>query len=157
MGSKKENIAEKVYAIVSDAIDNAGYDIWDIDYHKEGSEMDLEIIIENKIRDNKIGLEDCEKISRLISPILDKDDPIPESYCLEISSAGIERELKKESHFEFCMGWDISVSLFMQIAGSKKAEGKLLGYNKGDITILTESGEIIIEKGKYSKVVATQE
>ena len=84
-----------------------------------------------------ITIEDCEKVHRAIDPLLDEADPIEEAYHLEISSPGIERELKNEMQISACVDWDVEVRLYAPMDGAKSFRGVLLG--------LTEENEIAIE------------
>ena len=74
---------------------------------------------------------------RAIDPLLDEADPIEEAYHLEISSPGIERELKNDMHIEACEGWDVELRLYAPIDGAKVYHGVLLG--------LTDEGDVAIE------------
>ena len=86
-------------------------------------------------KDGGVGIDDCERISRRLDPILDEADPIPDSYVFEVGSAGAERELKRPSDFEKFMGSEVEVKLYQPYEGKKSLVGKLEAYENGDITI----------------------
>ena len=86
-------------------------------------------------KDGGVGIDDCERISRRLDPILDEADPIPDSYVFEVGSAGAKRELKRPSDFEKFMGSEVEVKLYQPYEGKKSLVGKLEGYENGDITI----------------------
>lgn len=81
---------------IKQIVENSGYNLFDIELLKENDTKILRISIYSK---NGITHQDCQKISELISPLLDVYDPISEEYFLEVSSPGLERVLKKPQHF----------------------------------------------------------
>ena len=79
---------------------------------------------------------------RAIDPLLDEADPIDEAYHLEISSPGIERDLKNEMQINACEGWGVEVRLYAPINGSKSYLGELVGLDEeNNVVITTASGE----------------
>ena len=103
-----KGVASTVKALAETIGDELGYFIWDVEYVKEGARRILRITIDNE---EGITIEDCEKFHRAIDPVLDEADPIVEAYYLEVSSPGIERELKNEMHIAACEGWQVEVKL----------------------------------------------
>ena len=123
MEKQKKNIAGVVRDLLEPIADELGYMLWDVEYVKEGAEMVLRITIDNE---EGIDIEDCEKMHRTIDPVLDEADPIEEQYYLEVSSPGLERELKNEYHRYACEGWNVEVRLYAPLNGSKMFRGVLL-------------------------------
>ena len=83
-----------------------------------------------------INIDDCEAFHRTIDPMLDEADPIDQSYYLEVSSPGIERELKYDFHFDACLGERVEVRLFAPDPnGQKTICGTLEGYDADSITV----------------------
>ena len=115
-------IAERVREIITPTADELGYYLWDVEYVKEGADYILRVTIDN---DEGITIDDCERMTRAIDPILDEHDPIPDSYLLEVSSPGIERELTRDDHFDLCIGEKVEVRLFAPVDGSKVFVGIL--------------------------------
>ena len=109
--AEKKNIAAKVEELIRESVEAAGYLLWDVDYYKEGADYNLLVTIENPDRATPVGLEDCEKVTRLIDPILDEADPIPQAYYLEVSSAGLERTLSRPQHLAFYKGFPVTAKL----------------------------------------------
>ena len=142
-------IEESVRPIASAAADELGYELYDVEYKKEGSEWYLRIFID---KPENMGVEDCEKYSRYISPLLDENDPIADNYILEISSPGMFRKLKTPEHFEKYMGSEVEVKLYKSENGRKKVNGVLSGYNEGRVTVLENGEEITLEKESYMYV-----
>ena len=146
---EKKSIAETVRALAEPVAAELGLEIWDVEYVKEGADMYLRIIID---KDEGIDIEDCERMSRAIDPLLDEADPIEESYRLEVSSPGIERDLTRPEHFEKCMGEKVEVRLFAPLEGRKQIVGILSAYDGNEITIDENGENVILPKKSVSKV-----
>ena len=134
MAKASNGIAQKVRELAEPLADGLGIWVWDVEYVKEGARRVLRITVDSE---NGITIDDCEKLHRAIDPLLDEADLIEEQYYLEVSSPGIERELKTDIHIEACEGWDVEVRLYAPRDGSKLFRGVLLP--------LGENGEIRIE------------
>ena len=153
MAEKKvKNIAELVATLVKDAVEDCGCSLWDVEFVKEGPVRTLTIYID---KPEGISLTDCETVNWAVDPIIDEADPIAESYNLEISSAGIERELKKKEHFEFFYGSECIFKFYKLYNGSKQLCAKLVSYDDETDTIVAEKedGEIItLEKKECASI-----
>ncbi len=125
-------ISEKVSELARPVIEEEGCRLWDVEYVREAGDWYLRIYID---KEGGVGIEDCEKISRRLDPMLDEADPIPDSYIFEVGSAGAERELKRPSDFEQFMGSEVEVKLYKAVNGSKAFVGSLVSYNQGDVEI----------------------
>ena len=144
MAKGAKNIAGAVTELLTPTIvDEMGYILWDVEYIKEGSEYYLRITIDSE---EGIYIEDCERVHRAIDPILDEADPIENSYRLEVSSPGIERELRTEEHILACEGWEVEARLYAQIEGAKVHRGIIVGYEDGILTLETPTGELKLER-----------
>jgi ribosome maturation factor RimP len=91
-----------------------------------------------KDSDKKIGFEDCEKLSRELSAILDVEDPIVDKYNLEVSSPGVERPLRTAEHFRRFIGQEAKVSLRAGLEGRRKFTGRLVQVGEGGDTFTIE-------------------
>ena len=147
----KKGIKDTVREAIAPTVQSLGYRIWDIEYSKIGADYHLEITIDS---DSGIGIEDCERVHRAIDPILDECDPIEGFYYLEVSSPGIERELRTEEHIRRSVGTRVEARLFAAADGVKTVCGKLLAPDEeGDIRILTDDGqERVFRKNEVSKL-----
>ena len=125
-------VTEKVEALARPVIEDEGCELWSVEYVREAGSWYLRVFID---KDGGVGIDDCERISRRLDPILDEADPIPDSYVCEVGSAGAERELKRPSDFEKFMGSEVEVKLYQPYEGKKSLVGKLEAYENGDITI----------------------
>ena len=127
------NIEEKIENLVKTKIENLGYDLYDVEYVKEGKNYFLRIYIDSP---KGIDLNDCEKVNNEITDILDEADYIKDQYFLEVSSPGIERILRKEKHLQNNIGAKIHVKLFQKDeTGKKEYEGILNQVDNKQITL----------------------
>lgn len=110
------SIEEKVEMLLNNTIQQLGYDLYDVEYAKEGKDYFLRIFID---KPEGIDLEDCEKVNDAINGLLDEADYIKEQYFLEVSSPGIERNIRKEKHLEKNIGQKIEIKLFKPINRNK--------------------------------------
>ena len=145
----KKSIRETVREAVEPTITGLGYDIWDITYSKIGADYHLEITIDCEAG---INIEDCEKVHRAIDPILDECDPIEGFYYLDVSSPGVERELRTEEHIRRSVGERVRAKLFVAKEGKKTITGTLSAFQDGKLTITEGEGEIILTQSEISKL-----
>ena len=129
-------IEDKVEELVKDKIEKIGYDLYDVEYAKEGPNYYLRIYIDNE---KGIELNDCEKVSNEINELLDQADYIKEQYYLEVSSPGVERILRKDKHLEQNIGKKVEIKLFKKDQkGNKNYIGNLKKFDGEKITIETD-------------------
>lgn len=147
----KKNIASKVRDLICDTVEELGYILWDVEYVKEGADWFLRITLDSE---EGISIDDCEKVHMAISPMLDEADPIEGSYRLEVSSPGVERELKNQMHYDACAGWPVRVRLFAAFEGRKVINAVFMGYDaENEQFVLNENGnELRIAKSLVSKI-----
>ena len=128
----KQNTVAVVTALIEPIIEKFGLELWDVRFEKEGSSWFLRIFID---KDGGIGIDDCENVSRAVDPLLDEADPIENSYILEVSSPGIERELVKDSHFLKYIGEPVHVRFIRPVNGERDFIGILKEYDNGSCTV----------------------
>ena len=145
----KKPIRETVREAILPTVTELGYRIWDVTYSKIGADYHLEITIDS---DNGINIEDCERVHRAIDPILDEVDPIEGFYYLEVSSPGVERELRTEEHITLSVGVKVEAKLFTPKDGRKSIVGILSAYTDGVLTITAEDGEFTLDRKDISKI-----
>lgn len=88
-----------------------------------------------------INVHECAQVSRYIEAYLDASEAVPERYVIEVSSPGIERELKKPRHLQQAVGEDIQLVVREQVAGKNKVIGKLLSFEDGTLSVQLEDDE----------------
>ena len=137
--AKNPSVAETVAALAAPLAEEMGYFLWAVEFVKEGGRKILRITIDSE---EGITVDDCEKLHRAIDPVLDEADPIEEAYYLEVSSPGIERELRTDMHIEACEGWDTEVRLYAPIDGTKVFRGKLLPLGENREVRIDSNGTV---------------
>lgn len=143
------NIESKVENLIIKQIENLGYELYDVEYVKEGKDYFLRIYIDNP---NGISLDDCEKVNNEITELLDAADYIKEQYFLEVSSTGVERVLKKDKHLQKNIGEEIQIKLFKPIDKQKQYIGKLKNFNNDEVILEIENNEIKFERKNISQI-----
>ena len=145
----KKSVKDTVKDAIEPCIAELGYRIWDITYSKIGADYHLEITIDN---DAGIDISDCEKVHRAIDPILDEVDPIEGFYYLEVSSPGVERELRTDEHISSSIGAKVEAKLFAPIDGVRAVIGTLVSYEDSKVTIDMDGVPYEISKSDISKL-----
>ena len=125
-------VTDVVAQLAQPVVEQCGCTLWDVEYVKEAGEWFLRLYID---KEDGIGIEDCEAVSRPVSDLLDEADPIQGSYTFEVSSAGLDRVLRKEEHFAACMGKKVDVRFYRPVEGRKEYTGVLTGYEDGNVTV----------------------
>ncbi len=145
----KKSIKDTVREAIEPTVTELGYRIWDVTYSKIGADYHLEITIDS---DSGIDIDDCERVHRAIDPILDEADPIEGFYYLEVSSPGIERELRTDEHIALSIGARVEAKLFTARDGKKSVVGELKAYDGGTVTILEGDETVELERSAVAKL-----
>ena len=138
-------ITDMVTALARPIVEEEGCSLWDVEYVREAGSWYLRVFID---KEGGVSIDDCERISRRMDPILDEADPIPDSYVFEVGSAGAERELKRPSDFEQFMGSQVEVKLYQPVNGSKTFVGTLAGYEQGKVSVTVGKETMIFDKAQ---------
>lgn len=147
---KKESTVQIAERLVMPVIKERGLELWDTRFEKEGSQWYLRYFID---KEGGVNIGDCEYVSRAVDKLLDEADPIDQSYTLEVSSPGIERELVKDWHFEKYIGYGVNVRLIRAADGRRDFTGELLRKDGAEITILLDGGvEMSFSKSEAASV-----
>lgn len=150
---KMDALIEKVHALVKPITEELQYELYHVEFVKEDGENYLRIYIDKP--EDRIALSDCEAVSRRVSEIMDLQDPIPDSYYLEVSSPGLNRGLYKDEHFVRFIGSEVLIKLSSALDGVKSINGKLQELKDDSIIVLIEdNSEVVIpkEKIKYANL-----
>ena len=113
----KQNIEQTVETYLKPILDEHNFELVDVEYVKEGTNWYLRVFID---KEGGITIDDCELVSRALEKILDKEDPIKNSYILEVSSPGLDRPLKKDSDFEKYKGRIVDIKLYKPFNKKKR-------------------------------------
>ena len=143
----KDIVAEELEGFLEDN----GYELYNVEFVKEGRDWFLRVYIDLPDPDEYVGTEDCEKVSRYLSQVLDEKDPIAQNYFLEVSSPGLDRQLLKDEDFTRYAGRPVEISLYSAIEGRKKFEGTLKGLEGDEIVIEDDGKELRLPRDKAAK------
>ena len=153
------NIEEKIEKLIKKPIEVLGYLLYDVQYVKEGKDYFLRVFIQKN--EGSIDLNDCEKVNNAINDLLDEANYIKEQYFLEVSSTGLEKNLRKDEHFKENIDKEIQINLFKPIEMSnenqkkskiKTIKGILQDFNENEVKIKLEDEEIVsISRGNISQ------
>lgn len=144
------SIEERVEMLIKPIVEKIGYELYDVEYAKEGKNYFLRIFID---KPEGINLQDCEKVNDAINDILDEANYIKEQYFLEVSSTGIERILRKDKHLNQNIGKEIQIKLFKKDKNKKKEyQGILQKFSQEAITIESSIGHIEIERKNIAQI-----
>ena len=142
-------ITEKVAALAEPVVREEGCSLWDVEYVREAGSWYLRLYID---KEGGVSIDDCERISRRMDPILDEADPIPDSYVFEVGSAGAERQLKRPGDFEQFMGSEVELKLYQPRDGKKLYVGSLAAYDNGDVSLRVGKEEMRLAKAQIAQV-----
>lgn len=146
--SKKEDIEKRTEELLAPILDDAGFDLWDVGYVREGQEMYLRVFID---KPGGIMIDDCVDVSRKLSDKLDEDDFIEDAYTLEVSSPGLGRKLVKDREFTRSIGRDVDIKFYRPLDGSKETSGKLVAFDKESVTIEDTGGKAPPNQRSYAR------
>lgn len=146
----KDTLKDKLIDFIEPTVTELGFELYHLEFVKEGKDNYLRVYIDRD--DENISLDDCEKVSRAVSDMLDSKDPIKDSYYLEVSSPGIERTLYTEEHLKKYTGSEVVVRLYSAFNGKKQYDGKLIDFDKENITIDCAGNNISIPRNKVSNI-----
>lgn len=145
-----KNVAQVVSDLIAPVAEELGLFLWDVEFLKEGARRVLRVTIDS---DEGVTIEDCERIHRAIDPLLDEADPIEVSYDLEVSSPGIERELRTDAHIDFFVGEQVELRFFAPVDGQKSLRGILAGRDQaGNVLIEVEGSVLSFKRTLVSKI-----
>lgn len=136
--AEKKNVSETVRELAQPLVESLGLKLWDVRFVKEGADSILRIIID---KDGGVCIDDCVAVNDILDAPLDEWDPISVPYRLQVQSPGVERELTRDEHFARYVGAPVKVKLHKAVNERKQYAGKLVSYENGEATILTEEGE----------------
>lgn len=140
---KHEEYELKTKELISDVLKEAGVELYDVDFEKEGADWYLRVYID---KEGGVSINDCENVSRAFNQILDKEDYIEESYIFEVSSPGLGRQLKKDVHFEKSLGESVDLKLYKPVDGCKEFTGILKAYDHNTVTVTVNDKDMIFNR-----------
>ncbi len=135
---------EQLIKLLEPEVETLGYELTELEVNLSHGHGILRLFID---RPEGIKLEDCERVSRQVSALLDVEDPIAGDYNLEVSSPGANRKLVKPGHFDRFAGSMIKARFNRLIAGRRRVCGQLLGRDGDVINIRADNETISVDLG----------
>jgi len=137
------NTAQKVELLLKEPVESMGYTLCDVEFAKEHGDWVLTLFID---KPGGVSIDDCERVSRAVDPMLDQADPIEQAYFLSVSSLGLDRPLKKDADYERSLGKRIEIKLFAPKDGKKEFAGELVRYDENNVVVRMDAGELTLER-----------
>ena len=132
-------LRDELSQLLGPIVAGRGVELWELEFANRPGGGLLRLYIDSP---NGISVEDCERVSRAVSEVLDEQDPIPGEYTLEVSSPGLDRVLRTRDHFARFKGEQVRVEMREAIAGRKRFLGQLLEVGEREITLLVDGAQV---------------
>ncbi|KEF30590.1 MAG: ribosome maturation factor RimP [Gammaproteobacteria bacterium] len=123
-------------------VEGLGYEFWGLEFRSQGRHSLLRVFIDDV--ENGIGIDDCEKVSRQISGVMDVEDPIQVEYTLEVSSPGMDRPLFRPEQYQAFVGHKVEIRLRMAFEGRRKYLGLIKGVEGDEVVIVVDDHEYLL-------------
>lgn len=136
--ANKEVYIEKTREFITPILENKGFELYDIEYVKEGQDYFLRVYIE---KPGGITIDDCVEVSREMNEILDREDYIKDAYTFEVSSPGLLRPFKIDKDYERALNEDVEIHTFKPVDKQKEFIGTLKSYDKDSVTVEIDGEE----------------
>ncbi len=147
--SKREEYEAKTEQLLTPILDRLRFDLWDVEYVKEGADYYLRAYID---KEGGITIDDCVTVSRELSDLLDELDFIEDAYILEVSSPGLGRKLKKDKEFERSIGKSVDLKTYKPVDGAKEFTGILKAFDANTVTIEIDGIEQSFERKELANI-----
>ncbi len=134
-------LRERLIALIEPLAGRLGYELVDLEYSAGRGSATVRLYID---RPEGVGIEDCERVSREVSALLDVEDPIATAYTLEVSSPGFDRVLRTRAHFERFVGARVFVELSAPREGRRRYTGTLLAVHDSGIELEVDGGRVAV-------------
>lgn len=133
-------MSDRLSEIIQPVVEALGCELWGIENLSMGKHSTLKIYIES---DEGVDIDDCAKVSRQVSGLLDVEDPINGEYTLEVSSPGLDRRLFSLEQYSAYAGAEVKVRLKRPYDGKRKFTGRLRGIEGDEVVLILGDEEII--------------
>ncbi|TNE78719.1 MAG: ribosome maturation factor RimP [Gammaproteobacteria bacterium] len=140
---------EALKAMIAPVVEALGCELWGLEYLSSGRNALLRIYIDRA--EDGVTVDDCEKVSRQVSSLMDVEDPISGEYTLEVSSPGLERPLYTLDQFQQYVGEEVAVRLRFPYEGRRKFKGRLNGVEGEDILLIVDDHEYLFPVDSIEK------
>lgn len=146
---KKESYEAKTEQLIQPIIDANNFELFDVEYVKEGSDYYLRVYID---KEGGITVDDCQLVSRAFNEILDREDYIADQYIFEVSSPGLLRPLKKEKDYVRSIGRLIDIKLYKAVEGQKEYTGVLKEYDTDTVTLTIDEEDKKFDRANLAMI-----
>ena len=140
-------LQDQIAELIQPTIQDLGYELWGCEYLAQGHHSLLRVYID---QNSGIGIEDCEKVSRQISALLDVEDLISSNYSLEVSSPGIPRPLFYAEQYQRYIGHEVAIKVFKPVSGRRQWIGKIVSSDAQELILEINSEQ---QKFIFSNIV----
>ncbi len=147
MSTVKSSVA-LVTDLIGTTIQALGLELWGVELIQQGRYSLLRIYIECE---EGVTIDDCEKVSRQVSALMDVEDPIAGEYTLEVSSPGVDRPLFTVGQYEQYIGSEVNLKLRRALQGRRKFKGQIIKVTGDNICLLVEGTEYDLEHSEIEK------
>lgn len=146
-----KNIAKDVENLIKSTVESLGIELWNVELVKEGAGLNLLVTID---KPEGITINDCSEVTRAIDPMLDEADPIPSSYCLEVSSVGAERALRRAEHYDYAVktALPVTVKLFAPVEGVKEFEAVMTAWDSDGFSFDKDGSVVTLPKKSVARL-----
>ena len=134
-------LRERLIALIEPLLQRLGYELVELEYSAGRAHATLRLFID---REAGVTLDDCEKVSREVSTLLDVEDPIPSAFTLEVSSPGFDRVLRTAAHFGRFVGSRVFVELKEPRDGRRRYTGELLAVDDAGIALAVDRERVAV-------------
>jgi ribosome maturation factor RimP len=145
-------LRERLIALIEPLVGRLGYELVELEQSSGRGSAVVRLFID---RPEGVGLEDCERVSREVSAVLDVEDPIPTAYTLEVSSPGFDRVLRTQAHFARFVGSRVLVELAAPREGRRRYTGTLLSADGSGIALEVDGQRVAIAFAEIGKARLT--
>lgn len=128
--------------ILRPVVEGLGFEFWGLEFRSHGRHAKLRVFIDDA--ENGITIDDCEKVSRQVSGVMDVEDPIQTEYTLEVSSPGMDRPLFRLEQYEAFVGYKVQLKLRMAFEGRRKFQGLIKGVEGDEVVIVVDDHEYLL-------------
>jgi ribosome maturation factor RimP len=138
----RESTVQIAERLIEPILAELGLRLWDVRFEKEGGDWYLRYLID---RPEGVTIQDLENVNKAVDQILDREDPIPGHYVLEVSSPGAERQFTRDWHYEENIGSLVRVRMIRPVEGIREFVGELTGHDGQNVAILLGDDEEAME------------
>jgi ribosome maturation factor RimP len=137
-------VAEQIRAVAARVAQTYGLDVFDVQFRREGGGMVLRIQLDRpgpaSTAEDSVSVEDCAKVSRDLSAVLDVEDIVPTAYILEVSSPGLDRPLRADDDYRRFAGRRAKIVMREAVDGQTYFKGRLGGVDDHAVIIEGDDG-----------------